>query len=948
MSNHYELAQDRSGNTVFEPGQNHRKVYVTAGADGLGIADIAAREGMSAGRIDDEWLAANPEYGGSPGLALDEDAGMRLWNHLTDRDALPSSHWLLLERGHDYDDVGRLIARGTRGESADHPVVITAWGSGSDPVIESQVRGFQGTFANVAVTDLDLEAGMLLLEGENVLLENLDFTNRGLNAQEVDGLTLRRSTITEVHYDRPQNGGAIWDPDSKIQGAFIKASDSVLIEDVFADQSGWDDGYAYSGSTSQPQAPSKFSHNFYIQKDVTNLIFRDNVSMRGAEAGAQLRPGGVIEGNVFIANDTAFNVGAGDGPSFVRDNLVTLAGYNDVAYYGGALAWGIDGLAPDITYEGNIVAHHTDPTDAAGRASRTDPGKAFQNRYPPRTDDTIVYNWETDRKPRPDINVPAGVSAAKLEATTVKSFVEDVLGRNGGTDGVAALSAWLRQSWDSPRSEAEMILDYFQSAFRPGSTSAPAPEPSAPEPSAPEPSEPAPPTSEAVAATIGVGRTEAEALALGGGYAVEAMSGASGGAVIRAGGAGTAAGVFEGPAGRYALDVAWLNEDDGAARFRVAVDGTTVDSWTGSGGAGGTGEAETRRIAVELDGGERISLEGTQGGFEYARVDRLTLSPDAAAPAPAPAPAPEPAPAPPAGGTGPAIGIGRIEAESLALSGYEVEAMAGASGGSVIRTGTGGGTAEGVFAGPAGRYVLDVVWLNEDDGAARFRVKVDGVPVDSWSGSGGAGGTGAPETRRIAVELDGGERISLEGTQGGFEYARIDSLALAAAGAPAPTEPAPSEPAPSPAPPPSSGGPSIGVGRTEAEALALGGRYEVEAMGGASGGAVIRADGAGTAAGVFDGPAGRYALDVAWLNEDDGAASFAVKVDGATVDSWTGTGGTGGTGEAETRRIAVELDGGERISLEGTQGGFEYARVDSLTLSAADTFAFADTGDLIA
>jgi glucose/arabinose dehydrogenase len=283
-----------------------------------------------------------------------------------------------------------------------------------------------------------------------------------------------------------------------------------------------------------------------------------------------------------------------------------------------------------------------------------------------------------------------------------------------------------------------------------------------------------PPVDVTIAPAIGVGSTEAETLALAG-YVVEPLSrgDVSGGAVIRTGsGGGTAEGVFAGAAGRYALDVHWLNEDDGAASFAVLVDGVTIDSWTGTGGGGGTGTPTVRSMTVDLEGGERILIEGAIGnGKEYARIDRLDLSVDDGAP-------PPPPPPPPPDPDGPEIGLGLTEAETLALAGYVVEPLAGASGGSVIRTGKSGGTADGVFAVAAGSYFLDVTWLNENDGAATFAVKLDGVTVDSWTGTGGSGGTGEPVTRRIALDLQGDERLTIEGDQGGFEYARIDRLDL--------------------------------------------------------------------------------------------------------------------------------------------------------------------------
>jgi hypothetical protein len=131
---------------------------------------------------------------------------------------------------------------------------------------------------------------------------------------------------------------------------------------------------------------------------------------------------------------------------------------------------------------------------------------------------------------------------------------------------------------------------------------------------------------------------------------------------------------------------------------------------------------------------------------------------------------------PPPGG--PLIGLGLTEAEDLALAGYAVEPMGGVSGGAVIRTGKDGGTASGTFTGASGDYVIDVTWLNENDGAAEFALLVDGVAADSWTGTGGSGGTGTPTTRSIEVFLETGDTIALEGTQGGFEYARFDSLTV--------------------------------------------------------------------------------------------------------------------------------------------------------------------------
>src|SRR5690606_30982907 len=94
----------------------------------------AKAEGISVGSVTAAWLAKHPEYGGSEGKALSTDLGIALWNELTKASSGPSSNWLLLERGYDYD-IDRPIARGAMGESALHPMVIGAYGEGDAPTL---------------------------------------------------------------------------------------------------------------------------------------------------------------------------------------------------------------------------------------------------------------------------------------------------------------------------------------------------------------------------------------------------------------------------------------------------------------------------------------------------------------------------------------------------------------------------------------------------------------------------------------------------------------------------------------------------------------------------------------------------------------------------------------------------------------------------------------------
>ncbi|WP_119680995.1 nucleoside hydrolase-like domain-containing protein [Indioceanicola profundi] len=310
--------------------------------------------------------------------------------------------------------------------------------------------------------------------------------------------------------------------------------------------------------------------------------------------------------------------------------------------------------------------------------------------------------------------------------------------------------------------------------------SKPTPAPEAPKPApVPEPSKPSEPAPVSSGATFSVGTTEAETLDLSGGYVRESRGASSNGGNIKLEGSGAAEGTFDGASGTYKMVVGWLNENDGAAEFAVEVNGKTVNSWTGNGGS--NGEA-TRSFTVELTEGDKISLAGEQKEWEQARFDWVKLEATDSTPAPQPAPQasePElvevakPVPAPVTSGA--TFSVGTTEAETLDLSGGYVRESRGASsnGGNIMLEGS--GAAEGTFDGASGTYKMVVGWLNENDGAAEFAVKVNGKTVNSWTGTGGNNGEA---TRSFTVELKEGDKISLAGEQKEWEQARFDWVKL--------------------------------------------------------------------------------------------------------------------------------------------------------------------------
>src|SRR5690606_39565357 len=202
------------------------------------------------------------------------------------------------------------------------------------------------------------------------------------------------------------------------------------IENTLADHNGWEEGY----KTGDGRAPNKLSHNIYIQYDNLDVTFRDNVILRGSSVGAQIRSGGMVEGNAFLDNNVALNILGGsyrgsayDGNySLLLDNVVSSGGHKEAADIG-ALAWGVENAGHLTGLVGNIIAHLADPADPEERAEKTSASKdPLNNKLAAFVDDTIVYNWVSDywrghRLYDTDQNLP-DIDPALLDEVTLRRF----------------------------------------------------------------------------------------------------------------------------------------------------------------------------------------------------------------------------------------------------------------------------------------------------------------------------------------------------------------------------------------------------------------------------------------------------------------------------------------------------------------------------------------------
>jgi hypothetical protein len=482
VGDHYMLQTDAAGDVIVEHGDNHRLLHISGSEDALSREDIAALEGVSVDTVTAEWLAANTDYGTDPSTALEPSIGEALWREISGELAEPNSNWLLLEKGFSYS-FNRLVDEGTIGESELHPVYIGAYGEGTDPLVTSELEIFQAPSMNLVIQGLDFSGGAFVSGAANILFDDLTVTgSTHFVLKSTDDLTFRNSELLDVFRDQPVDGGDFWEPDAnRISAIYASGVDGLLLEDLYFNQIGWEDGYDFDGSSSSGQPPSKFSHALYIQSNNMDVTLRDSILMEGASFGSQFRSGGFVEDNAFIDNNAAIFVAGGTAISadsdiktgnysLLLDNLVTSAAHKDGSdlLKIGAYSLGIDSSTPMISLVDNIVTHLSDPNNPEELEYK------FSSRPPLRLNaeayynDTIIYNWGASNSEDlhgKDTNVD-GLDQTILDQTTIQNFTAQILGQETAT--IQDLADYLRAQADGAFDDvvdADLIIAFFQQGF---------------------------------------------------------------------------------------------------------------------------------------------------------------------------------------------------------------------------------------------------------------------------------------------------------------------------------------------------------------------------------------------------------------------------------------------------------------------------------------------------
>ncbi|MEO9576812.1 MAG: hypothetical protein ABJ263_14955 [Tateyamaria sp.] len=477
----YMLQTDDAGELVIEHGDNHRMVHVSGNDLALSREEIAALENLDLSEIDGEWLA-DSIYGRTQDTALDDEAGQVLWEEITGDDATPGSHWLLFEKGYEYE-VGRLIGGGAEGESELHPLYVGSYGEGTLPVLNGQLTIYQQDSANIVIRDISLGDKFQTLNGGNYILDGIDNNGEEISFQHQGTVTLRDSKITDTHTEEPTDGGDEWEPyPDRVSGLFVNNAQGVLLENNFFDVNGFELDYDYYASADAGQAPSLLNHNVYINRGAGDVTLRDNISLRGSSFGAQVRPGGFIEDNVFAGSNVGVNSLGGrdiDGSdvqtgeyTLYNGNVITSGGFNLVYTFEGATTWGLVNTGNQTALVDNIITHLIEPgTNPEFNENYDDEQQtqAITNRDTQdfAFNDTVIYNWAFDngRNNSEDENID-GLDPATLDQTTIENFTADLLSLPDAE--LADLADFLRaQSTDGLPDlvDADVIIRYFQEGF---------------------------------------------------------------------------------------------------------------------------------------------------------------------------------------------------------------------------------------------------------------------------------------------------------------------------------------------------------------------------------------------------------------------------------------------------------------------------------------------------
>lgn len=361
---YFAVSTNTNGWTVVTPAADSRLVYVSSS----GGSD--SNNGLSAG---------SPVKTISKGYSLLRDG---------------YADQLLLKRG---DTFGSLGDWRKKGRSASEPMLISAYGSGARPQINSgssygiitygsggssgrsidnlyiMSLSFTPHTYNHSNGNMDTAGIRLLCQGQNILIEDCKIAGYKENIDLAAGdkglrnVTIRRNQIIDAHAD-PKIGHA--------HGLWIGgATNGVTIEENIIDHNGWRQG--------KESDRTFYNHNVYVYKG-TNVVIKNNVISRGSFYGIKMNSGGTVKGNFFARNAESIYL---ENTATIENNVITEAVSMPTQNWGVGIN---TQKAPSATIKGNLITKVL-TSDASGVAGIQlfNSGAAFNGVV----ENNIVYNW---------------------------------------------------------------------------------------------------------------------------------------------------------------------------------------------------------------------------------------------------------------------------------------------------------------------------------------------------------------------------------------------------------------------------------------------------------------------------------------------------------------------------------------------------------------------------
>jgi len=395
-----------------------------------------------------------------------------------------SDDQLLLKAGDTWHE--SMVLPDVAGTSASHPILISSYGTGARPVIDSGSKAgldvYSPTFHtdNIAVVGLNFYAGTRdpnspeyvpggagnvgitwAANGTNLLFENcevqyyidnisMDETNPGFSLNNV---TFRRDVIANAY---STVGGS--------QGIFTSGINGLVFEENIFDHNGWNASIPGANAT-------VFNRNIYLRYTNGPVYFQDNISTNSSSEGAQFRSGGTVLDNLFVKDSSGFDLGHLQGDPIittanVQQNVILESndiqdvpspdprGYGIVVY---------SASGPGIQITNNIIAHSASTSNGA-TALNFDTTATGIN-----ATNNIIYQWKNAISSTPGANI---ISPNAINLTgyldpnrTVETYDASVLGGPGTlADFVARASSQSASNWN-PALTADAVNNYVRAGF---------------------------------------------------------------------------------------------------------------------------------------------------------------------------------------------------------------------------------------------------------------------------------------------------------------------------------------------------------------------------------------------------------------------------------------------------------------------------------------------------